>query len=45
MIAASLKDGDEIVDLLLARGADVNAKSKLDTNDRPRHESSLIHVS
>ena len=27
MMAASLKDGDEIVDLLLARGADVNAKS------------------
>ena len=27
MMAASLKDGDDIVDLLLARGADVNAKS------------------
>lgn len=27
MMAASLKDGDDIVDLLLARGADVTAKS------------------
>lgn len=28
MMAASLKDGDEIVDLLLRKGADVNAKSE-----------------
>lgn len=27
MIACSIKDGDEIIDLLLARGADVNLKS------------------
>ena len=32
MMAASLKDGDETLDLLLARGADVNAKSKLTHN-------------
>ena len=29
MIAASVKDSDEVVDLLLSKGADVNAKSKL----------------
>ncbi len=28
MIASSLKDGDEIVDLLLKKGADVNMTSK-----------------
>ena len=28
MIASSVKDGDAIVDLLLKRGADVNARSK-----------------
>lgn len=27
MIACSIKDGDELIDLLLARGADVNLKS------------------
>lgn len=27
MIACSIKDGDEIIDLLLAREADVNLKS------------------
>lgn len=27
MIACSIKDGDEIIDLLLARGADANLKS------------------
>lgn len=27
MMAASLKEGDEVVDLLLRKGADVNAKS------------------
>jgi hypothetical protein len=30
MIAASVKDAEKIVDLLLSRGADVNEKSKLD---------------
>lgn len=29
MMAASLKDADELVDLLLARDADINIKSKL----------------
>ena len=28
MIAVSLKDGDDLVDLLLRKGADVNATSK-----------------
>lgn len=28
MIAVSLKDSDELVELLLKKGADVNAKSK-----------------
>lgn len=28
MIAASVKDGEKIVDLLLSRGADVNQTSK-----------------
>ena len=28
MIAASVKDGDAIVDLLLQKGADVNQKSE-----------------
>lgn len=28
MIASSLKNGDELVDMLLAKGSDVNAKSK-----------------
>ena len=28
MIASSLKEGDDLVDLLLSKGADVNAKSK-----------------
>jgi 26S proteasome non-ATPase regulatory subunit 10 len=28
MIAASVKDGEKIVDLLLAKGADVNQTSK-----------------
>ena len=28
MMAASLKDGDAIVDMLLSKGADVNTKSK-----------------
>lgn len=28
MIAASVKDGDAIVELLLSRGADVNQKSE-----------------
>jgi len=28
MIAASVKEGEKIVDLLLARGADVNQTSK-----------------
>lgn len=28
MIACSIPDGDDLVDLLLSRGADVNAKSK-----------------
>lgn len=28
MIAASLREGDELVDLLLKKGADVNAKSR-----------------
>lgn len=32
MIAASVKDGDPIVELLLSRGADVNQKSEA----RPR---------
>lgn len=29
MIAASVKDGDAIVDLLLQKGADVNQKSEM----------------
>ncbi len=29
MIASSLKEGDELVDVLLAKEADVNAKSEL----------------
>lgn len=29
MIASSLKEGDELVDLLLTKEVDVNAKSKL----------------
>lgn len=29
MIAASLKEGDELVDMLLGKEADVNAKSEL----------------
>jgi len=29
MIAVSLKDGEQLVDLLLRKEADVNAKSKL----------------
>ena len=29
MMAASLKEGDEVVDLLLSKDADVNEKSKL----------------
>jgi len=28
MIAASVKDGEKIVDLLLSKGADVNEKSR-----------------
>lgn len=35
MIAASLKEADELVDLFLNKGADVNAKSK-------ESESSLV---
>ena len=30
MIASSLREGDELVDLLLKKEADVNCKSKLD---------------
>jgi hypothetical protein len=33
MIAVSLKDGDDLVDLLLQKGADVNAASKLPSLD------------
>lgn len=29
MIAVSLKDGEDMVDLLLSKGADVNMKSEL----------------
>lgn len=29
MISASLKDGDDLVNLLLQKGADVNLKSKI----------------
>jgi ankyrin repeat protein len=29
MIAASVKDGEKLVDLLLSKGADVNEKSEL----------------
>lgn len=29
MIASSLTEGDEVVDLLLSKGADVNAKSRI----------------
>ncbi len=29
MIASSLKEGDELVDLLLSKEADVNMKSKM----------------
>ena len=36
MIAASLKEGDELVDLLLSKGADVGLKSTLIS----RHHSS-----
>ena len=28
MIAASLRDGDDLIDLLLSKEADVNAKSR-----------------
>ena len=28
MIAASLREGDDVVDVLLSKGADVNAKSR-----------------
>lgn len=31
MIAASLRDGDDLVDLLLGKEADVNAKSRSST--------------
>lgn len=37
MMAASLKDGDEIVDLLLAKDADVNIKSELSSLHLPAH--------
>lgn len=33
MMAASLKEGDALVDLLLAKGADVNEKSNNDHLD------------
>ena len=42
MIAASVKDGDAIVDLLLQKGADVNQKSEdLDSEsaDFVRHDT------
>lgn len=39
MIAASVKDGDAIVDLLLQRGADVNQKSKPPNNSRGRFKT------
>jgi len=29
MIASSLPEGDELVDLLLSKGADINAKSRI----------------
>lgn len=36
MIAVSLKDADAVVDLLLQRGADVNAKSRRSIFGGPR---------
>lgn len=41
MMAASLKDGGEIVDLLLRRGADVNMTSKHLPLSRPYHADML----
>ena len=35
MIASSLKEGEEIVDLLLNKGADVNMKSEDQNNRTP----------
>jgi len=34
MIASSLPEGDELVDLLLRKGADVNAKSRISVPSR-----------
>ncbi len=34
MIASSLPEGDELVDLLLSKGADVNAKSRISVPSR-----------
>ena len=39
MMAASLKDGDALVNLLLSKGADVNAKSR-----NPIMHAMLVHV-